>query len=356
MSIKNLNKFKKSLDKRGVDIGLPPITKWLSFNNLAMNWVCTGSFRRGIPNRRSILVVGTSGATKTMNLLQLARNAQNEGYHVILLDSETAISEQDLKMNNVLTDEDHFTPIIIDTHEEVFELVADAMKSFEEDDKIMFILDSINGLMTETEDENATKGKISQDMGRLVQVNKKLLKMIGNRIRHKNWFFVTSGHVYQNQDPTNGQGKYVISNLGSAMYYPSLTLQLTKLDLKDGQDQLGIKVDVTTRKNRFFQLGKKVRLELPYENGGFDKYDGVLKILQDYGYIKQNGAWYSFERTNEETGESEEIKFQSKNFYQYAEELIDRYEEEYAPDVSFEKDDDEAVLEMAKADLESPEV
>lgn len=349
--MKSLAKFKKATEKRGIPIGIPPIKHWLSFENLAMNWVCTGSFRRAVPSNRSVLIAGESGATKTMNVLQLVRKAQDDGYHCILLDSETSISEQDLEMNNVLTDEDNFTPIAISTHEETLELFTDALKSFSEDDKVMFVLDSINGLMTEGEGENTDNGKFTNDMGRIVQTNKKLLKAIGNKIRHRNWFFITTAHTYLNQDLKSGAGKYIISNLGSAMYYPSLTIQLTKLDLKEGQEQTGIRVNVTTRKNRFFQLGKKVRLELPYNQGGFDPYDGVQDILQSYGYIRQNGAWYAFDRIDEGTGEVlEEVKFQSKNFSKYAEELIARYEKEHVTDLLVEKEDDEASIEMIEHD------
>lgn len=346
-----LSAFKKALEKKEIKTGLPPIESWLAFPNLAMNWVCTGSFRRAIPHRRSVLIGGESGATKTMNILQLASLAQAKGYHVILLDSETAISAQDLKMNKVNTDDEHFTVIAVTTHEETLDILNAALSNFEEDDKIMFILDSMTGLMTTGEDENFDKGKKTNDMGRMVQENKKLLKFIGNRIRHRDWFFLTTCHVYLNQDLLNGKGKYIFSNVGAAMYYPSLTLQLTKLDLKDGQDQIGIRVDFTTKKNRFYQLGKKVRLELPYmnENGGFAKYDGVIDILKEFGYINQSGAWYSFERETDD-GEIETIKFQSKNFDQYAEELIERYEKEHAGDF-VEQDEDEANLEMVEHDV-----
>lgn len=345
--MKSLGGFTKGVEKQGIEVGLPPIEKWLSFHNLSMNWVATGSFRRGLPHRRSILIPGESGSGKTMTILQLAATAQKEGYHVICLDSETSISEQDLEMNGVDTSPEGWTPIAVTTHTEVLSILGEALKSLG-GEKIFFILDSINGLMTESEDDNFDKGKTTNDMGRVVQENRKLLKFIGNRIRHRDWFFITTAHVYQNQDMMNGQGKYIVSQLGAAQYYPSLTLMLTKLNLRDGQDQLGIRVDVTTRKNRFFKLGQKVRLNIPYDTG-VDKYDGVLDILKDYGYINQSGAWYNFDRIDKDTGEIlENVKFQSKNFERYAEELIDRYESDHAG-VFVEKDDDEASKEADEA-------
>lgn len=347
-----LSKFKKALEKDDIKTGFTPITSWLAFDNLAMNWVCTGSFRRAIPHRRSVLIGGLSGSTKSMNVLQLAKKAQDQGYFVVVLDSETSISEQDLEMNKVDVSDDKFMPIEVTTHDDVLAIVDNALKTLDKDDKVMFILDSITGLMTAAEDENFDKGKKTQDMGRVVQENKKILKYIGNRIRQRDWYFISTSHLYENQDfPRNGKPKYILSNVGAAEYYPSLVLQLAKLDLKDGMDQIGIRVDVSTRKNRFFQLGKKVRLELPYDNehGGFDPYDGVLDILKDYGYIEQAGAWYSFDRIDEDTGEViDTVKFQSKNFPQHAEELIDRYEREHAS-VFSEKDEDEANIEMVEA-------
>lgn len=341
-----LAKFKKALDKKGTPTGLSEITNWLSFDNMAMNWVCTGSFKRAIPNKRSILIGGESGATKTMNVLQLAKKAQDQGYHVVLLDSEASISEQDLQMNRVNQSDDLFTTIMVTTHDDVIEIITDALKSFDDDEKIMFILDSMTGLMTSSEDENFDKGKKSNDMGRIVQDNKKLLKMIGSRIRDKDWYFLTTSHLYLNQDITNGKGVYIFSNVGAAMYYPSLTLQLTKLDLKESGDQLGIRVNITTKKNRFFKLGQKIRLHLPYDSGGFNEYDGVQQILVNEGYIQQNGAWYSYDIIDEDTGEVLETKkFQSKNFSDHADYIIERYENDHKG-VFSEKEDLDANLEM----------
>ena len=338
-----LDKFKKALEKKDVSTGLSKISDWLAFENMAMNWVCTGSFRRAVPANRSTIIAGESGATKTMNVLRLARSAQEKGYHVILLDSESSISMQDLRMNGVDISEDKFTTINVTTHDEVIEIFVEAIKSFDDDEKIMFILDSISGLMTTSEDDNYDKGKKNNDMGRAVQANKALLKLIGNRIRRKNWFFISTAHVYLNQDVTNGKGTHIISNLGSAIYYPSLTLQMTKLDLKEEGKQIGIRVNVTTKKTRFTTLGQKVQLHLPYntDGSGFEPLDGVLDILVDAGYVKQAGAWYSYDI--ETDGETVTKKFQSRSFAEHAEMLIDRYEVDN--DKGFYNDDGEEILD-----------
>ena len=351
----SLENFRKALEKKEIAIGLPPIEKWIGFDNLTMNWICTGSFHRAIPHRRSILIAGETGAGKTMCLLQLAHNAQVEGYHIILLDSETAISVEDLVRNKVDQSDEMMTVIPVTTIDETMTVLAESLKSFSDETKVMFILDSINGLMTEDEDENFDKGKQTNDMGRIVQANKKLLKMIGNRIRLKDWFFLTSAHVYQNQDIRNGKGTHIISQLGSAQYYPSLTLMLTKLDLRSeevGREQIGIRVDVTTRKNRFFRLGQKSRLELHHDTG-FDKYDGVLDILFRSGVVDKGGSWYSYDRIDEDGVLLETLKFQSKNFHQYAEEIIAKYETQYTNNTIVEKDDDVAIQESLQNELDS---
>lgn len=331
MSIKS---FKKKLEKAGASMGFSHITQWLSYPNLAMNWVATGSFRRGVPNKRSTLIGGVSGGTKSLNTLRVASEAQKHGYTVVFLDSEAAISEQDLEMNGVdYKDEDKFIAISVVTIEEVMEIFAESLRELDENSKICFVLDSASGLSTDLEDEAAEKGKLQNDQGLISRKSKQLIKLINSKIRDRDWFFLLTGHVYENPDKLSGDGKYKFSNLGAAMYYPSVTLQLTKLNLKDGAEQVGIKVDVTTRKTRFNQVGKKVRLELEYDKGGFDKYDGVLKILVDNGYVDQSGAWYSYPDDNGEV-----VKFQSKKFHEHAELLIDRYEEDHS---KFFVEDDE---------------
>lgn len=351
-----LKAFQKGLAKRNIDTGVYPLTEWLSFDNLAMNWVCTGSFRKCLAHRRNYIVAGMSGAGKTMSTLQLATQAQSKGYHVVYLDSEGAVDIKDLEMNKVDTSEDKLTFIGVTTHEDVIDIFTEALNSFPEDSKLFFVVDSLTALMTSNEDENFDKGKTTNDMGRKVQANKKLLSMITSRIRTRDWFFISTAHVYENQDILNGRGRYIMSQVGSAEYYPSLILQLTKLDLRDGQEQTGIRVNVTTRKNRFFKLGQRVQLPLVYPegniDGGFEKYDGVLDILKDYGYINQAGAWYNYDIIDTETGEVlENKKFQSKNFAEHAEYLIDRYEADRGGEI-VEQDEIEAQLDVENAKQE----
>jgi len=56
-----LKNLRKALGKRNFNMTLNEPDNWLSFGNHALNYVCTGSFKRAIPNRRLSMLYGISG-------------------------------------------------------------------------------------------------------------------------------------------------------------------------------------------------------------------------------------------------------------------------------------------------------
>nr|MDA3807009.1 hypothetical protein [Thiomicrorhabdus sp.] len=251
-----------------------------------------------------------------------AKNAQAIGYTVIYMDSEGALTMDDLKKVGVNDDPEKFMPLSVTTTEEVISIFIDSLGIFDKEDKIMFVLDSASGLFSEKEESTLDGGKLQNDMGRSAKTAKQMIKSINSKIRTRDWFFIMSGHTYENMDMMSGDGKYKFSGLGAAAYFPSVTVLLTKLNLKDGKDQIGIKMNFVTKKTRYNQLGLSCRIDVPYDTG-IDKYSGVLEILKEKGYVDGAGAWYSYGNADGEV-----VKFQSKTFADHAEFLIDRYESE----------------------------
>ena len=91
--MKNLEKFKKALNKDGILTEFKAPTEWISIGNYALNFKLTGDFKRGIPNKRSFILYGPKGSGKSYILSLAAKNAQDKGYHVIYIDTETATEE-----------------------------------------------------------------------------------------------------------------------------------------------------------------------------------------------------------------------------------------------------------------------
>lgn len=320
-----LEQFRKALNKRDINTTLSEPDVWLSWGNYAINYICTGSFYRGIPNRRMSMLYGVSGTGKSLLMGHAALAAQKAGYAVVYIDTEESIDPKYLMRIGVDVDDgESFVPVRLSTVEETAEVISDLFKNFGNDEKLCVIIDSLG--MLETEDhaeEFEKKGIMKNDMGIFAKKLKKLLKNMNAKIGERDWFILCNQHAYANQDITNGKGTHVASGGEAQIYIPSITLLLKKLKLKDGAKVTGIRLKAETEKTRFNQVGMKCEIEVPYKTG-IDPYEGVLPILEENGDeigLNKSGAWYSYENDEGET-----VKFQKGNAKEHLDILMARME------------------------------
>lgn len=341
----SIDKFKKALTKANVHQGFSEITEWLSLPCLSMNYAITGSYTRAIPNRRTTAIAGVSGAGKSLQIGHLIKQVQDKGYLPIYIDTEGATDKEFLVRLGVDVSEENFVVIAASTIEECTEIMSEAFQNFQPEDKLAFFLDSASGLMTEKESESFDKKKeLANDMGLFAKKLKQFVKTINNKMLPRDWFFVYTLHVYENQDLTNGMGRYIVAGGRSQMFIPSIGIMMTKLKLKEGSDAVGIKVNMEVIKTRYYQTGLQTRVDLPWETG-FDKYDGLIDIFKRRNLVNQAGSWYNF--VDPDTGEV--VKFQEKNIDQYADRIIEIEERNY---VLSEMDNDVTKSEAEKDDAE----
>lgn len=322
---KNVENFRKALGKRDISTTLSNPDTWLSWGNYSLNFICTGSFYRGIPNRRMSMLYGVSGTGKSLLMGHAAKAAQDAGYSVVYIDTEESINPGYLVRIGVDVDDDElFTPVRLSTIEETAEVISEIMKSFGKDDKLCLIIDSLGMLETTDHQEEFDKsGVLKNDMGIFAKKLKKLLKNMNSKVGDRDWFILCNQHAYANQDVTNGKGTHIPSGGEAQIYIPSITLFLRKLKLKDGAKITGIRLIAQTEKTRFNQLGLKCTLEIPYDTG-IDPYDGVLDILVEHGDkcgLEKAGAWYTYTDVAGET-----VKFQGKAASKYIDEIMNRLE------------------------------
>ena len=92
MALKFIEKFKKEAAKlEGVGVGIKTTEEWLSTGNYALNYALSGSFTRGLPLGKLSLFAGPSGSGKSFIAGNATYQAQQDGYHILYLDSEHAI-------------------------------------------------------------------------------------------------------------------------------------------------------------------------------------------------------------------------------------------------------------------------
>ena len=314
----NIDKLRSVLQKKSIAVGISEPDQWLSTGNYALNFNLTGNFMKGIPNRRTVMFWGLSGTGKTFIVSSIAREAQKTGYLIVYIDTEDAIHTEYLEKIGVDLSDENFLPIRVSTLEEITEVMSSCFNTFDKDEKICFIVDSLSMLETEKEKEDFDSGKMTTDMGLFAKRLKLFMKNINNKISERDAFFIATNHAYLNQDIRNGEGVAIPSGGKGFQFIPSISVYLSKLKLKEGTETIGIRMTAETTKSRFTKLGGKIQLSVPYDKG-IDPYDGLLDIAVDAGLVDNSTkGWYKIETKN-----GEELKFRAKDFSEYAHYIFD---------------------------------
>lgn len=256
------------------------IAEWIPTGNYHLNALISGSLFNGVPNNRSVALVGESGVGKTYLLLNMCREAQGMGYHIIYFDSEGAVDADTARAFGV-------DPSRMD-HQPVSELgqfksavtticrkLVEAKKAGKEVPKIMVCLDSMGMLASEKEIGDAMEGKSSADFTRAKTI-RSIFRIITSDLTGLGIPFVYTNHTYASVGPYPTVN---ISGGGGQVYSASVVLYLGKSKLKDGADekaQTGIVVTAKPLKNRLAKPGE-AKFHIHFSKG-MNAYIG----LQDY--------------------------------------------------------------------------
>lgn len=335
----NIDKFRAALTKKGAKVGFAPVRGWISTGNMAINYVISNSMTRGFPVSRLSFLSGPRGSGKSFIVGNAMKAAQDDGYHVILIESENSIDREFLERIGVDT-EDKFDMIRVFSIEEATELCQTILTNFDKDDKVFLFVDSLSNLESSQETDKFDKeGVIASTQGLVQKKMKALCSLLNNRVGDRNMGVLMTTHVYLNQEQYGD--KYKVSGGESIQFLPSIGVWTTALPLREGSNLVGIRLKCKTYKTRYQQTGMDIEVDLPYTTG-MDKYDGILPILVKLGVIEQGGSWYSV--LDSATGEV--VKFQKKNLDAHINTVIKRYDE--LIEQIDEKEDDVASLESEK--------
>ncbi len=314
MALAFLKDFRKKLDKmEDVMTNFDPPTFWYSTGNYAVNKAVSGSYTKGIPQGRITCLAGPSGAGKSFELCNILKNAQEEaGAFVLALDSENALDRGYMSKIGMKLDEDNFQYAGVTTFSHVVTIISDFIKAYTaaygydkpDSPKVIIALDSLDMLLTDTEDEHFNKGDQKGDQGQRAKQAKHMLRTIVSRIKRLPFAFLVTHQVYPNTDMTNGQGAWIINN--AIRYSASQIFLITNGRLKEEGVTTGIRMKVEAYKSRFARLGTKVEVEVPY-SAGMSKFSGLLDLLEDNKIIS-GGPWKGLQLPGQEV-----IKFQERH-------------------------------------------
>lgn len=245
------------------------VDEWIPTGNYLLNAQLSGTLFGGIPNTRSLGLMGDPGTGKSFVCLNVAREAQKKGYDVIYCDTEGAIDKSTADKFGIDSGRVRYQPIKTVTEFQTFvsnllDLVKKARASGAQP-KILLILDSLGMLSTDKELRDAIEGKNAADMGAKAKELRKLFRVITLDLTQAKIPLVCTNHVYTG-------GGYIPTKESSGgdgpIFAMSVISFLSKAQLKEGNSttKTGIIVTSNLRKSRF-TIPEPVKFHISFLNG-----------------------------------------------------------------------------------------
>ena len=245
------------------------VDEWIPTGNYLLNAQLSGTLFGGIPNTRSLGLMGDPGTGKSFLCLNVAREAQKKGYDVIYCDTEGAIDKTTADKFGIDSGRVRYQPIKTVTEFQTFvsnllDLVKKARTAGAQP-KILLILDSLGMLSTDKELRDAIEGKNAADMGAKAKELRKLFRVITLDLTQAKIPLVCTNHVYAG-------GGYIPTKESSGgdgpIFAMSVISFLSKAQLKEGNSttKTGIIVTSNLKKSRF-TIPEPVKFHISFLNG-----------------------------------------------------------------------------------------
>jgi RecA/RadA recombinase len=176
------------------------VDDWIPTGNYLLNAQLSGTLFGGIPNTRSLGLMGDPGTGKSFVCLNVTREAQKKGYNVIYCDTEGAIDKSTATKFGIDPHQIRYQPIKTVTEFQTFvSNLLDLVKKAQQNGaspKILLILDSLGMLSTDKELKDAIEGKNAADMGAKAKELRKLFRVITLDLTQAKIPLVCTNHVY----------------------------------------------------------------------------------------------------------------------------------------------------------------
>lgn len=281
------------------------VTDWIPTGCVALDAIMGG----GLPVGRITEIYGDPSTGKSLIGSQVAAMAQQLGYIVGYVDTETAVSKPMMEMVGVNLKELIYTSP--DTVEGVFTFFEETMKVMDEidpDNYLVLIWDSIAATSAKFEQESEFGKAV---MGRHAQLISQSLRKITRQFARRKVAVLFLNQVRQKIGVMFGDNETTFGGM-AVSFHASVRV---KLDLtgkiavphKKRKKVIGMNTRATVVKNKVAMPFKEAILPV-YFGHGIDDALASFYYLQDLDAIVTSGSWYVIELGGKE------IKFQKKEW------------------------------------------
>jgi recombination protein RecA len=300
----DFSKFRKAITKSldGVSVGFNDPKYWVSTGNFALNYAISSDFTKGVPLGKVTMLAGQSGSGKSYIASgNLIKNAQDQGFYVVLIDSENALDSDWLTALGVSVEEDKLLKLNAAMIDDVGKIISDFMKDFKSDyasvprderPKVLFVVDSLGMLLTPTDVNQFEAGEMKGDMGRKPKALNALVRNCVNMFGEWDIGLVCTNHSYASQDMFDPDDK--ITGGQGFIYASSIVMAMRRLKLKEDEDGnkvtdvRGIRAQIKVMKSRYAKPFETVEVKIPWDTG-MNPYSGLLDMFEAKGLFVKDG-------------------------------------------------------------------
>ena len=300
-----LNKYRDKMGSNSImesKYGEP--SYWISTGSMALNRICSGSIKKGIPSGRITILAGESAVGKSLIAATLIANAQKDGcQHVFYFDSEGGAGKKFFE--NAGCDPKTIEEILVETVEDAEVKILDTFNmiaEYKKDDpnaKFLCVLDSLGALVPQKLFRDAANEKVASEMGGRAKLINNMMKAITVPCLKSDTPMIVINHVYQNPGALFTSK---IQNQGGGLgvqYMGSLNIQCTrcleKSEDKDSEAFYGqTRLHFFTAKNRLIRPTLECDIWLDFKKGFVRQFESLFdEAVRGGFFINTKQGWYS---------------------------------------------------------------
>ena len=272
-----------------------------STQSYALNGILSGNVFDGFPADTIIALCGESNSGKSIILANTVKSAQEKGYDILLFDSERAVrknyySQIGCDVNNIFR-----VPVgsTMEFRNSAFKYIERYYEEAGPDNKLFVGLDSLGNLASEKELADAEKEKSAADQGNNAKAQNSAMRVISSLASKYNFPCVFTNHVYANIGDMFAQ-RGVIAGGAKSIYNSHIICYFERLVNKEEvenelgktvKQDVGIRIKITTIKNRNYVENQSVYLNLRYDTG-INPYSGLLPLAIKSGVIENKSRGF----------------------------------------------------------------
>lgn len=279
---------------------IPPM-QHISTGLYALNGIISGNVNLGISADSIVALVGPSNSGKSLILAHLVKHAIEDGYEVMLFDSERSVSRAYYENIGCDVSKMFFTRVgsTLKFRNKAHDIIQEFYANAGPKDKLFVGLDSLGNLASEKEMADVEKGKTASDQGNNAKMQNSAFRVISALAGDFNFPWVFTNHVYAPIGDLFAQ-RSTIAGGGKGIYNSNTIIYCDRLVNKEEVEdalgkkkkiQIGIKIKATTVKNRLYPEEKSVYLDLRYDSG-VNKYSGLLQFAIRAGVIENKSRGF----------------------------------------------------------------